>query len=97
MNRPSVKRSLNAALPVRQFLFLGMAVLLTLAAGLFYYSWQTARLADQVAAQTALLSQIQASRANTLVKAAEPVGQRPAANTSPATVDNIVPQQRWVF
>ncbi|WP_176508392.1 MULTISPECIES: hypothetical protein [Pseudomonas] len=97
MNRPSVKRSLNAALPVRQFLFLGMAVLLTLAAGLFYYSWQTARLADQVAAQTALLSQIQTSRANTLVKAAEPVGQRPAANTSPATVDNIVPQQRWVF
>lgn len=97
MNRPSVKRSLNGALPVRQFLFLGMAVLLTLAAGLFYYSWQTARLADQVAAQTALLSQIQASRANTLVKAAEPVGQRPAANTSPATVDNIVPQQRWVF
>ena len=49
MNRPSVKRSLNAALPVRQFLFLGMALLLTLAAGLFYYSWQTARLADQVA------------------------------------------------
>ncbi|MDI9777238.1 hypothetical protein [Pseudomonas fluorescens] len=97
MNRPSVKRSLNAALPVRQFLFLGMALLLTLAAGLFYYSWQTARLADQVAAQTALLSQLQASRANTLVKAAEPVGQRPAANTSPATVDTIVPQQRWVF
>ncbi|WP_060507850.1 hypothetical protein [Pseudomonas sp. NBRC 111124] len=97
MNRPSVKRSLNVALPVRQFLFLGMALLLTLAAGLFYYSWQTARLADQVAAQTALLTQIQASRANTLVKAAEPVGQRPVANNSPSTVDNIVPEQRWVF
>jgi len=97
MNRPSVNRSLNAALPVRQFLFLGMALLLTLAAGLFYYSWQTARLADQVAAQTALLTQIQATRASTLVKAAEPAGQRSAANTSPATVDNVAPQQRWVF
>ncbi|BDM20336.1 hypothetical protein ACIPZ5_06185 [Pseudomonas sp. NPDC089428] len=97
MNRQSVHRSLNAALPVRQFLFFGMAVLLSLAAGLFYYSWQTARLADQVAAQTALISQIQATRANTLVKAAEPAGQQPAANTSPATVDNVVPQQRWVF
>ncbi|MFZ5937593.1 hypothetical protein ACOKS3_22535 [Pseudomonas sp. HS6-2] len=97
MNRQSVNRSLNAALPVRQFLILGMALLLTLAAGLFYYSWQTARLADQVAAQTALLTQIQASRANTLVKAAEPVGQRPAANNSPATVVNVAPQQRWVF
>ncbi len=97
MNRQSVNRSLNAALPVRQFLILGMALLLTLAAGLFYYSWQTARLADQVAAQTALLTQIQASRANTLVKAAEPVGQRPAANTSPATVVNVAPQQGWVF
>jgi len=73
---------------------IGMALLLTLAAGLFYYSWQTARLADQVAAQTALLTQIQATRANTLVKAAQPL---PSANTSPATVENVVPQQRWVF
>ncbi|NIE75823.1 hypothetical protein F3J45_15380 [Pantoea sp. Ap-967] len=97
MNRPSVNRSRNAALPVRQFLILGMALLLTLAAGLFYYSWQTARLADQVAAQTALLAQIQASRASTLVKAAEPTGRRPAADTSPATVDTAVPAQRWVF
>ncbi|MBA6118174.1 hypothetical protein JET76_12235 [Pseudomonas putida] len=94
MNRQSDNRSQNAALPLRQFLLLGMALLLTLAAGLFYYSWQTARLAEQVAAQTALLTQIQATRANTLVKAAEPL---PSANTSPATVENVVPQQRWVF
>ena len=59
MNRQSVNRSQIAALPLRQFLILGMALLLALAAGLFYYSWQTARLTEQVAAQTALLAQIQ--------------------------------------
>ncbi len=96
MNRQTVKRSQNAALPLRQMLFLGMALLLTLAAGLFYYSWQTARLAEQVAAQTALLTQIQATRANTLVKATVP---RPAgqASASPATLETVVPQDRWVF
>ncbi|MDM3884055.1 hypothetical protein QSV36_00365 [Pseudomonas sp. BCRC 81390] len=96
MNRQSVNRSQNAALPLRQVLTLGMALLLTLAAGLFYYSWQTARLAEQVAAQTALLTQIQATRANTLVRATDPVagGQDKA---SPATVETVVPQDRWVF
>lgn len=96
MNRQSVKRSQNAALPLRQVLTLGMALLLTLAAGLFYYSWQTARLAEQVAAQTALLTQIQATRANTLVRATDPVsaGWDKAA---PATVETVVPQDRWVF
>lgn len=96
MNRQSVNRSQNAALPLRQMLSLGMALLLTLAAGLFYYSWQTARLAEQVAAQTALLTQIQANRANSLVKAADPL---PAGQTavSPATLENVVPQDRWVF
>ncbi|NBB07803.1 hypothetical protein [Pseudomonas monteilii] len=96
MNRQSVNRSQNVALPLRQMLSVGMALLLTLAAGLFYYSWQTARLAEQVAAQTALLTQIQATRANTLVKAAEPspAGQ---ASASSATLENVVPQDRWVF
>jgi len=96
MNRQSVNRSQIAALPLRQMLTLGMALLLTLAAGLFYYSWQTARLAEQVAAQTALLTQSQATRANTLVKAAEPLptGQ---ATASPATLETVVPQDRWVF
>lgn len=96
MNRRSVNRSQNAALPLRQMLSIGLALLLTLAAGLFYYSWQTARLAEQVAAQTALLTQIQASRANTLIKAADPL---PSGQTtgSPATVNNVVPQDRWVF
>ena len=95
MNRQSVNRSQIAALPLRQMLTLGMALLLTLAAGLFYYSWQTARLADQVAAQTALLTQIQATRANTLVQAADrlPAGQ---ATASPATLENGVPRDRWV-
>ncbi|MNP77076.1 hypothetical protein D3C76_1744280 [compost metagenome] len=67
-----------------------------MAAGLFYYSWQTARLAEQVAAQTALLTQLQATRANTLVKAADPLpaGQ---ATASPATLEHVVPQDRWVF
>ncbi|MGF6391541.1 hypothetical protein [Pseudomonas plecoglossicida] len=94
MNRQSINRSHTVALPLRQILFLGMAMLLTLAAALFYYSWQTARLAEEVAAQTALLTHIQATRANTLVKAAQPL---PSANTAPATVENVVPQERWVF
>ncbi|MFK0270664.1 hypothetical protein [Pseudomonas asiatica] len=96
MSRQSVNRLQNAALPLRQMLSLGLALLLTLAAGLFYYSWQTARLAEQVAAQTALLTQIQAARSSTLVKAADPLptGQTTA---SPATLENVVPQDRWVF
>ncbi|MGE7993162.1 hypothetical protein ACQKPE_19385 [Pseudomonas sp. NPDC089554] len=94
MNRPSVNRSQIAALPIRQFLFLGMALLLTLAAGQAYYSWQTARLADQVAAQTALLAQLQAERASTLVKASQAL---PVGRTSPATVESVVVQERWVF
>lgn len=83
MNRQSVNRSQIAALPLRQMLTLGMALLLTLAAGLFYYSWQTARLAEQVAAQTALLTQIQATRANTLVKAADPLPAGQATASRP--------------
>ncbi|HDS1695526.1 MAG: hypothetical protein WBQ92_15875 [Pseudomonas alloputida] len=96
MNRQPVNRSQSAALPLRQVLTLGMAMLLTLAAGLFYYSLQTARLAEQVAAQTALLTQIQVTRANTLAKAADwqPASQ---AIASPATVEKVVPQERWVF
>ncbi|AVD80678.1 hypothetical protein C4Q28_00175 [Pseudomonas sp. SWI6] len=94
MNRPSVDRFQAAALPIRQALFLALALLLTLAAGLFHYSWQTARLSEQVAAQTALIMQIHSTRANTLVKAADPL---PSAKTSPATLENVVPQDRWVF
>ncbi|MFO3721314.1 hypothetical protein [Pseudomonas sp. HLMP] len=94
MNRPSVNRSQTTALPLRQCLYLGLALLLTLAAGQFYYSWQTSRLAEQVAAQTALLAQIQANRANTLVRATEPL---PAAKASPATLERVALQERWVF
>ncbi|WP_087501060.1 hypothetical protein [Pseudomonas sp. SID14000] len=96
MNRKSVNRSQNAALPLRQMLSFGLALLLTLAAGLFYYSWQSARLAEQVAAQTALLTQIQATRAHTLVKAADPLPSGQAI-VSPATLENAVRQDRWVF
>ncbi|MDR0210314.1 MAG: hypothetical protein LBJ33_14250 [Pseudomonas putida] len=94
MNRPFVNRTQIAQLPWRQCLFLGLALLLTLAAGQFYYSWQTARLAEQVAAQTALLTQIQASHANTLVKATAPL---PAAKASPTNLDSVIPEERWVF
>jgi hypothetical protein len=100
MNRPTIDRSAIAALPLRQFLVIGMALLLTLAVGLFYHSWQTARLADQVAAQTAVLAKLQSSRATTLVRAAEPLAQvsgKDQKQASPATVDNVVPQDRWVF
>ncbi len=94
MNRPPVDRLQAAALPLRQLLVLGLGLLLTLAAGLFYYSWQTARLSEQVAAQTAMLMKTQATRANTLVKAANPL---PSASVSSASLENVVPQDRWVF
>ncbi|MGC7839064.1 hypothetical protein HU734_000420 [Pseudomonas wayambapalatensis] len=94
MNRQSVNRSQDAVLPLHQFLYLAMALVVTLAAGLFYHSWQTARLADQVAAQTALLTQLKTAHATTLVKAAQPL---PSAKASPATLESIVPQERWVF
>ncbi|WP_460417808.1 hypothetical protein [Pseudomonas sp. microsymbiont 2] len=94
MNRQHVNRTQSAVLPVHQLLFLGMALLLTLAVGLFHYSWQTARLAEQVAAQTALLTQLRTSHASTLVKAAEPL---PSADTAPAVLERTVPQERWVF
>ncbi|MDR2307311.1 MAG: hypothetical protein LBE53_08970 [Paucimonas sp.] len=94
MNHQSVNRTQAAALPLRQLLLLGMAVLLTLATGLFYHSWQTARLADQVAAQTALLSQLKVNHANTLVRAAEPL---PRADHAPVVLERVEPQERWVF
>ncbi|AIZ34851.1 hypothetical protein ACE1YR_03220 [Pseudomonas sp. K1(2024)] len=94
MNRQSVNRSQVAALSVHPMVYLVVALVLTLAAGLFYHSVQTARLADQVAAQTALLAQLRTTHANTLVRAAQPL---PATNASPATVERIVPQERWVF
>ena len=95
MNRPNVNRTQSTAVPLQQLLFLGMALLLTLAAGLFHHSWQTARLAEQVAAQTALLTQLRATtHASTLVKAAEPL---PSSDAAPAVLERVEPQQRWVF
>ncbi|HGY9627045.1 TPA: hypothetical protein ACOJM5_003444 [Pseudomonas putida] len=94
MNRQSVNRSQTAELPWRQCLYLGLALLLTLAAGQFYYSWQTSRLAEQVAAQTALLTQLQSTRANTLVRAASPL---PAGKVSSDTLESVAIQERWVF
>ena len=48
MNRQSVNHSQVATLSLRHLVSVGIALVLTLASGLFYYSWQTARLADQV-------------------------------------------------
>ncbi|MCX5506550.1 hypothetical protein [Pseudomonas sp. BJa3] len=95
MNRHNVNRTQSAVVPMQQLLFLGMALLLTLAVGLFHHSWQTARLADQVAAQTALLTQLRATpHASTLVKAAEPLA---SAENAPAVLERVEPQERWVF
>ncbi len=94
MNRPQDNRTQSAVVPLHQLLFLGMALLLTLAAGLFYHSWQTARLAEQVAMQTALLTQMRATHATTLVKAAEPL---PSADNAPAVLERVQPEERWVF
>lgn len=98
MNRQTVNSMQIAhTLPLRQLLFIAVALVLTLAAGQFYHSVQTARLADQVSAQTALLAQIQATRTTSLVKAADTTPQAPRAKASPATIDTVVPQERWVF
>ena len=97
MNRQTVNHSQVAALSVHPMVYLAVVLVLTLAAGLFYHSVQTARLADQVAAQTALLAQLRSSSShtNTLVRAAQPLPSN--TTTSPATVERIVPQERWVF
>ncbi|CAG8869017.1 hypothetical protein PS627_03334 [Pseudomonas fluorescens] len=94
MNRQNVNTTQITTLPLRQVLFLTLALMLTLVAGQLYHSWQTARLADQVAAQTALLAQIQSTRASTLVQAAD---RLPETNAAPATLNTVVPQERWVF
>ncbi|MHC6223264.1 hypothetical protein ACYU03_00485 [Pseudomonas sp. X10] len=93
MNRNPVTRVQTATLPLRQVLFLSLALMLTLMAGQLYHSWQTARLAQQVAAQTALLTQIQATRASVLQAA----DRLPPSDAAPATVNSVVPQERWVF
>jgi len=95
MNRPTVNRMQSAVMPLRQIMFLGMALLITLAAGQFYYSWQTAKLTEQVAVQTARLVQIKAMHAsNQQLQAARPL---PASDTEPAVVETVEPQERWVF
>lgn len=94
MNRPSVNRQHTVTLTVRQVICLATVLLLTVVGGLSYHGMQTARLADQVAAQSALLSQLQVNRSNALVRAAQPA---PAEKSSPATVNALVPQDRWVF
>lgn len=94
MNRQTIDREQTTTVSLTQVLFLTLAMMLTVVAGQLYHTWQTARLADQVAAQTAVLAQIQASRANTLVRASE---QTPVTEASPATLESVVPQERWVF
>ncbi|WP_312934742.1 hypothetical protein [Pseudomonas sp.] len=90
------QQTLNT-LPLRKLVLLGVALVLTVVAGQFYHSVQTARLADQVAAQTALLATMKADRSQSLVQAAEKPQQAPRAKASPATIDTVVPQERWVF
>ncbi len=94
MNRQTVNSTQIATLPLRQFLFLSLALMLTLVAGQLYHSVQTARLAEQVAVQTALLAHIQTTRASTLIQAAD---RESSVNAAPATLDTVVPQQRWIF
>ena len=94
MNRQTIDREQTTTVSLTQVLFLTLAMMLTVVAGQLYHTWQAARLADQVAAQTAVLAQIQASRANTLVRASE---QTPVTEASPATLESVVPQKRWVF
>ncbi|CAM3801190.1 hypothetical protein D3C76_914940 [compost metagenome] len=94
MNRYPATLVQVSSLQLRQGLFFSLALLLTLIAGQLYNSWETAHSAEQLAAQAALVAQVQAQRS------IAPLQARVALSTpvtTPAVVDNAAPRDRWVF
>ncbi|MBV6290293.1 hypothetical protein [Pseudomonas aegrilactucae] len=81
-------------LHVRQLLFLCLALLLTLVAGQLYSIWQSKQIADQLSAQATQVAHIQATRASMLLQARTALRSQPA---NAATVETVVPRERWVF
>lgn len=94
MNRQTATLVQVSSLQLRQGLFFSLALLLTLIAGQLYNSWETARSTQQLAAQAALVAQVQAQRS------VAPLQARVALSnpvTTPAVVDTAAPRDRWVF
>lgn len=94
MNGQTTHRETNPALPLRQVLLVTFALMVTLLIGQLYHTWQSARMADQVAAQTALIAHIQATRASMPVSAP---AHLPVSQASSATTDSVIHQDSWVF
>ena len=81
-------------LHLRQMLFLGMALLLTLLVSQVVHLWQARQADNQLAAQ---IVRIHESRA---VSMAAPLQTAPLMRSSAlpaATADAVAPQERWVF
>lgn len=83
-------------LHVRQLLFLCLAALLTLVAGQMYSIWQSKQIANQMSVQAyhvAHVAHVQATRASMLEARTAPRTH----SVDAATVETVVPQERWVF
>ncbi|MFJ2550070.1 hypothetical protein ACIOVF_26895 [Pseudomonas sp. NPDC087612] len=94
MNRQTATLVQVSSLQLRQGLFFSLALLLTLIAGQLYNSWETARSAEQLAAQAALVAQVQAQRPVAALQARVALS---TPVTTPAVVDTAAPRDRWVF
>ncbi|CAI8955764.1 MULTISPECIES: hypothetical protein [unclassified Pseudomonas] len=94
MNRYPATLMQVSSLQLRQSLFFSLALLLTLIAGQLYNSWETARSAEQLAAQAAMVAQVQAQRSVAPLQARVALSS-PA--TTAAVVDTAAPRDRWVF
>ncbi|MCP6696940.1 hypothetical protein [Pseudomonas donghuensis] len=94
MNRYPATLMQVSSLQLRQSLFFSLALLLTLIAGQFYNSWETARSAEQLAAQAAMVAQVQAQRSVAPLQARVALS---SPGTTAAVVDTAAPRDRWVF
>lgn len=84
-------------LHVRQLLFLCLALLLTLVAGQMYSIWQSNQIANQLSAQATQVARIQATRASMMLEARNAPRSQSMDTVDAATVETVVPRERWVF
>ena len=84
-------------LHVRQLLFLFLALLLTLVAGQFYSIWQSNQIANQLSAQATQVARIQATRASMMLESRTAPRSQSMDTVDAATVETVVPRERWVF
>lgn len=82
---------------VRQLLFLCLALLLTLVAGQMYSIWQSNQIANQLSAQATQVARIQATRASMMLEARTAPRSQAMDTVDAATVETVVPRERWVF